>query len=162
MRRAERIVHVEIRQRSQLLGELLVVRLLLGMKPQILQKQGLPLLQLHGDFLRLGSHAVRREAHVLAPRQFLVEYHAQPFGYRLQAHLGIGFALRPPQMRGQDQPCPMPQRVLDRGQGLADAGVVHNPAVFQRNIEVDPHKDAVATKRQIADGKLGHLAGRPY
>ena len=151
MRRAERIVHVELRQTSQLLGELLVVGFLLGMKPQILQKQRLTFFQLRGNFLRLWTDTVGTEAHVFAARQFFVEHHAQPLGHRLQAHLQIRFAFGTPQMRGQNQSRPMAQRILDRGQGFADARVVHHAAVFQRNIEVDAHEDTVAVERQITD-----------
>jgi hypothetical protein len=156
MRRAERIVDVEIRQTCQLLRELLVVRFFLRMKAEVLQKQRLAFFQLRGHFFRLGSDAVWAEPHVFAARQFLVEHHAQPLGHRLQAHLQIGLALGPSQMRGQNQPRPVPQGVFDGGQSFADARVVHDASVFQRNVEVDAHEDAVAVEREITDGKLGH------
>src|ERR1022692_353229 len=161
MRRAERIIHVEVRQASQLLGELLVVRFFFGVKPQILQQQGLTLFQLRGHLLRLRSHAVGPEAHVLAASQLFVEHHAQPFRHRLQTHLQVGLAFRPAQMRSQNQSRAVAQRVLDGGQRFADARIVHNASVFQRNIEVDPHEDAVVVKREITDRQLGHWLVRP-
>src|SRR5579872_2074929 len=46
--------------------------------------------------------------------------------------------------------------MFDRGQGLADEGIVHDAAVIERHIKIDSHEHAVATERKITNGKLGH------
>jgi hypothetical protein len=161
MRCAERIVNIKIRQTRQLLRELFVVGFFLGMKAKVLQKQGLALFQLQSHFFRLGSNAIRAESHVLAARQFLIQNHAQPLRHRLQTHLGIGLALGPSQMRGQNQPRPVPQRVLNRGQSFADTRVIHDASIFQRNIEVDAHEDHGCHSKGDHGWKAWTLAGRP-
>ncbi len=85
-------------------------------------------------------------------RRYVVEQNAQPLGHRLQAHLRIRLALGTPKVGGQNQPSAMPQRVLDGGQRLADAGVVHDATVVERNVEVDPHENALVVQRKIANG----------
>ena len=55
-------------------------------------------------------------------------------------------------MRSEDEARAVAQRVLDRGQRFADARVVHDAAVVERDVEVDPHEDAVIVERKIADG----------
>jgi len=56
----------------------------------------------------------------------------------------------------RDQASAMTQGVLDAWQGFADARVVHNAAIVERDVEVDAHEDAVIVQREIANGKLGH------
>jgi hypothetical protein len=55
-------------------------------------------------------------------------------------------------MRRQYQPGAVPQRVLDGGQRLADTGVIHDPAIVERDIEVNPHENALVIQRKIANG----------
>ena len=43
-----------------------------------------------------------------------------------------------------------------RGQSFADARVVHDAAVVERNVEIDAHEDAAIVEREIANGKFGH------
>jgi hypothetical protein len=161
VRRAERIIDVELRQTRQLLGELVVVRFFFGVEAQVLQKQRLAFFQLSGNFLRLRPHTIGTEADVLAARQLFIEHHAQPLGDWLETHLGIRFAIGPPEVRRENQPRAVPQSVLDGGKGFADARVIDHAAVFQGNVEVDAHQDASAVQRQITDGKLVHWLVRP-
>ena len=140
MRGAERVVDVVLRQVRQLPGKLLVVGFFFGMEAQVLQQERLAFFQLSCNFLRLGPNTLGTEADVLAARQFFVEQHAQPLRHRLQAHLRIGLALRPAQVRCQNQARSVTQGVLDGGQGFADAGVVHHAPVFQRHVEIDAHE----------------------
>ena len=67
MRGAERVVHVVVRQAGKLLGELVVVGFFFGMEAQILQQQGLALLQLAGHLLGFRADAVGAEA-TFSPR----------------------------------------------------------------------------------------------
>ena len=59
-------------------------------------------------------------------------------------------------MGDQNQPRAVTQGILDGRQSFADASVVDDAAVFERDVEVDPHEDAVIVEREIADGKLRH------
>src|SRR3989442_12286979 len=59
-------------------------------------------------------------------------------------------------MRNQNEPCAMTQRVFNAGQCLADACVVDDAAVIERDVEIHTHKNMVIAQGQIADGKLGH------
>ncbi len=115
VRRTERIVHVVLGQVRQLACEFLVVGFLFRVKAQVFEQQRLTLLKLGRDLFRLRPNALRAEADIFAARQFLVEQHAQPLGHWLEAHLGIRFSLGAAQVRGQNQPRSMPQRVLNRG-----------------------------------------------
>jgi hypothetical protein len=82
----------------------------------------------------------------------MIQQHAEALSNRLQAHLGIWFAFRPAQMRGQDYLCMIPKRVLDRRQSLADAGVIGYAAlVRERDIEIDTHENAFVPQRQVFD-----------
>ena len=156
MRRAESVVDVVLGQLRELLGEVLIVGLFLGVEAQVLEQQRLALFQLGGDFFGFRANALGTEANVLAARQLLIEQHAQPLGHRLQAHLGIGLAFGPAQMRSQNQARSMAQSIFDGGQSFADARVVHDAPVFERHVEVNAHEDPVAIERKITNGKLGH------
>ena len=151
MRRAEGIIHVEVAELGQMLGEVRIVGFLLGMEAKVLQQQGLSALQLLRHFFGLHANAIRREADVFAAAHNVVEQDAQAFGHRLQAHLGIGLALGASQMRGEDEARAMPQRELNAGQRLADASVVHHAAVVERDVEIDPHENALVVQRKITN-----------
>jgi hypothetical protein len=88
---------------------------------------------------------VRRE-HDLRPAQQL----AQPLGRRLQRELGLA-VLRPAEVRGEQQPGPALAQPLDRRQRGADARVVGDAAVRERDVEVDPQEDALALDVQIVE-----------
>src|SRR5260370_25683623 len=68
----------------------------------------------------------------------------------------MGLAFGPAQVRGEDEAGSVTQSVLDAGQGFADARVVHDAAVVERDVEVDAHEKAMIVQREIANGKLGH------
>ena len=72
------------------------------------------------------AHAVGREGNVDRFAQRVIEQRAQPVHHRPQAVFGIGLSLGAPQVRGHDHFGVMAQRVLERGQGLFDPGVVEN------------------------------------
>src|ERR1022692_736753 len=152
MWRAELTIPIEVAVLSQVPPEFRIVGLLFRVKAQIFQQQRLPALQLLSHLLRLRANAGGREADVFSASQYVVEQNAQSLGHRLQAHLGIGLALGTPKVRSQYQASAVPQRVLDGGQGLADTGVLHDPAIVERDIEVNPHENAFVVQRKIANG----------
>ena len=147
MRGAESVVYVIVRQAGKLLGELGVVGFFFGMEAEILQQQGLALFQPSGHLLGFRADAFGTEAHVFSARQLFVQQHAQAFSRGLEAHRRIGFALGPAEMGDQNQPRSVTESVLDGGQGFADASVVDDAAIFERDVEIDPHEDAVIVER---------------
>src|SRR2546421_11948741 len=59
-------------------------------------------------------------------------------------------------MGGEDQARSMTECVFNGGQSLANTGIVHDPSIFERDVEIHPHEDAVIVELEIADGKLIH------
>ena len=56
-------------------------------------------------------------------------------------------AVGPAEVAREDHPGALRLEVADRRQRRADAGVVGDLAVLQRDVEVDPHEDALARRR---------------
>ena len=156
MRGAEGVVDIEIGELAKLPGEVLVVGFFFGVEAEVFEQQGLAFFQLARHFFGFGADALGTEADVLAARQFLVEHHAQTFGDGLEAHLGIRLAFGTAEVRGENEARAVAQSVLDGGQGFADAGVVHDAAVVERDVEIHAHEDAAVVEREIENGKLGH------
>src|SRR5579864_5849282 len=163
MRRSESVINVEIGQSGKLAGKALVVGLLFGVEAKVLEKQSLALLQFFGRFFRGQSDTVGGKADVAAPSHLLIQQHAQPFGGRLQAHLGVELSLGTAEVRGQDQSGALAQSVFNSRQGLTDASVVGNAAVFgKRHVEVHAHEDAMTVELQVLNRELGHGSLRFY
>src|SRR5205807_9821075 len=60
--------------------------------------------------------------------------------------------LRPPEVRGENQLRAELERALNRGQRLANAGVVgDNPLLVEGDVEVDPHERPLARELQLVD-----------
>src|SRR5438477_2693466 len=126
------------------------------MEAQILKEQCLPLLELERHLLGLGADTVRTEANVLASCEVAIKHHPETLRDRLETHFWIGLALGTSEMRSQNQTCSMSESVLDAGQCLAHAGVVHNPAVVERNVEVNPHENAAVGDGEVSNRKFRH------
>ena len=154
MRRAERVVDVDVGERCQLLRERRVVLFLLGMEAKVLEQ----------DHLRSARHAPRRRRwRAGSPTQssandtsrFSSSPRRAATGCRLNS--GCRLALRPPEMRGEDDGRTALQRVLDRRQRRRDAGVVGDATVLDRDVEVDADEHARARETQIANEYFGIL-----
>src|SRR5689334_20507861 len=65
-------------------------------------------------------------------------------------------AFRPSQMRRQDYPCTIVCCIANRRNGGANASVIVDAAVFDRNVEVDSDKDAFAGGIEVPNRKLSH------
>lgn len=63
-------------------------------------------------------------------------------------------------MGAEDEFRAVGEEVLDGFDGSLDAGVIGDDAVFERDVEVDTHEDFLVVNVEIADGELGHGAGR--
>src|SRR5438045_9672971 len=85
-----------------------IVLLFLGVKAQVFEQQNVAILERCHLFLDLWAHAVGREGD--GPAQELRE----PRCHRSQAHPGVGLALGPSQVRGQDQARAVLRRILNR------------------------------------------------
>ena len=156
MCRTECIVDVKIRKACKLLGKFFVVGLLFGVEAQILQQKGLAFFEFSGHLFGFNAHAVGTEANIFAAGQFPIKQHAETLSHWLQAHLRIRLPFRTPEVRSQDQPRSMAESMLNSWESFADAGVVHNTAIVERDVEIHAHEDAVVVERQIANGKFGH------
>ncbi len=152
MRRAERVVDVDVGHVGQGLGEARIVRLLLGVEAQVLEEQQVAGTQLADRDLHSGAQRVAGHAHV-ATQQL-----AEPIRDRLEAKRVVDLALRPAQVAGQDHCRAALQQIADRGQAGPDAGVVGDPPVVERHVEVGAQEDALSADVDIPDRLLVHAA----
>ncbi len=100
------------------------------MEAQILQQQGLTGLELPRHLDRDLAHAIRRERDVLRRIQHMIQQDAQPDCHEAAGSWTPPASLRPTKMGAEDYLRLVAQRVFDRGQGLADTGVIgdrHHP-----------------------------------
>ena len=158
VRAAKGVVDIHVAQLGQLLRKGGVIRFFFCVEAQIFQQQHLTGFQLARQLLGGLAYAIRREADVDFLTETFVDHGAQLVDDGAQAHLGVRLALRTAQMRSQNQFRFMPQRVLDRRQGLADARVVGDDgAVFrERNVEVHAKKDVLVFERDVTNRKFRH------
>ena len=93
----------------------------------------------------------------------------QMLGDRLQAELRLRLALRPAEMRREDHRRAVIERVGDRRQRRANAGVVGDPAVLDRDVEVDADEHAPAVEAKVVNvficpfliGAVAHASAHP-
>src|SRR5690606_24053090 len=77
-------------------------------------------------------------------------------GHRLERVLRIDLALRPAQVRREDHRRALLEGVPDGRQRRADARVVTNQPVLDRDVEVDPDEHAATVEREVANVASGH------
>ena len=135
MRIAEGVVDVDIGEARQFPGEFLVVFLLSGIEPEVLQHDNVA--RLHGidGFLDLRPDDVLRQGHVLAkqPRESL--------GHGGQAHLFDELAFRPAEVGGDDDLGVFIEGVVDGGQYGTDSRVIGDVLVaVEGDVEVEPEQ----------------------
>ena len=75
-------------------------------------------------------------------------------------YFGIGLAVRPTQVREQDDPGAVLAQVLEGRQGGANARVVGHLAVLHRHVEVDADQGGLAAPVHVANG--AEAAPSPY
>ncbi len=154
VRRAERVVHVDVAERRQFLRERRVVLLFLGMEAQVLEQQHLAGRRLHG--FHFGADAIGRHL----DRRPSSSCSRAATGCRLIS--GFGFSLGTPQVRRQDDTGAVFQRVLDGGQRRLDAlvaGDFHVALVvlLQRHIEIHADEDSFPFQVEIANREIRHI-----
>ena len=87
----------------------------------------------------------------------VVEELAEAVDDGAKAHGVDGLALGAAEVRAEDDLGFAAERVLDGGDGFADAGVVGDGAVLgEGDVEVDADEDALVGEVEVADGELGH------
>ena len=132
MRGPERIVDVDVGERGERFREAGVVLLLLRVEPQVLEQDDAAFAGLRDRLRRRLADAVFRE------RDGPPEQLRQPRRHGTERILGIRLALRPPEVRREDDGRALLEGVLDRREGRADARVLSDPAVFDGYVEIDP------------------------
>ena len=146
MRGTERIVHIHIAQRGELLRELRIVLFFLGVESQILQQHHLARFRAHR--LHFGTNAVGGHFHGPSEQFF------QSLRHRLQAHLRIRLALRAAEVAREHDAGALFKSVLNCWQRRLDPLVACDllPARRKGNIEVDANEDNLVFEVQITDG----------
>ena len=138
MRAAERVVHVDVGQRGELLGEGGIVLLLRGVEAQVLEQQ-------HAAGRQRRDRLVGgRPDAVVGERDRRAEEGGERVGDRAQAHVRDALAVGAPEVRHQDHLRVLLAQVLDGRQRLAEALVGLDLAVLEGDVEVDAHDDALA------------------
>ena len=151
VRRTERIVHVFFGELGELLRKRRVVLLFLFVKAQVLEQDDAAVAACGFDgFGRRCPNTVGRERH------FASEQLLEPRRHRRQAELGSWSTLRPAKMAGEDRQRPLFERVLNGWQRRADAGVVLDDAIFQRDVEVGADEHTFPAQIEISDGEFRH------
>jgi len=157
MRRPERVVDVDVGHVGQRLGEAGVVPLLLRVEAQVLEQEQVAGTQLADRDLDPRAKGVTGHPHVAAEQQ------AEPIRDRLEAQRVVDLALRPAEVAGQDHRRASLEEIADGGQAGPDAGVVGDPPIVERDVQVGPQEDPLAPNVDIPDRLLVHAAtaGRP-
>jgi hypothetical protein len=123
---------------------------------EVFQQQGLAGLEIVGQLQSDRADAVRGESDILVGVEDAVEQRAQAHGDRAKADGRNFFALGTAEVRGEDDAGLAAQSVLDGGNGFADARVVGDDAVLERDVEVDADQNTFAGEVEVADGQLRH------
>src|SRR5688500_5609381 len=143
MCRPEGIVHEDIGQPGQFLRERRIVLLFLRVKTEIFEQEDVVP---HGMYRPLGlrPHVVVREQH------FLAEEVRHPSRDRRQRQLRL-HTLWAPEVRADDNLCPLLHQVLNRWERFLDSRVVCDQSVFERYVEVRPEKHLFARDVDVTD-----------
>ena len=100
--------------------------------------------------LRADPERIAGDRHVAA------EQLAQPLADRAKTEPVLDLPVGPAEMARQDHPGPFVQEGHDRRQRGADARVVGDLAVRQRDVEVDADEDALPGRVEVPNGQLVH------
>ena len=139
-----------VAESGELLRKGFVVFFFFGMEADVFEDEHFPVAQ--GFALAFGSRAdaIQGEGHGLAEK-FFQFFRGGPEGI-----FWIGTALGPAEMRSEDEAAAFLNGEAERGNRFADACVVGDDAVFQRNVEVHADENAFAAEVEVVDGELGH------
>ncbi len=158
MRRAEGVVDVDVGQRRQRRGE----RRRRSSLPRR-ETAGSPAAQPWSRIRRAHARRLpwRRRRCSRRRRRRPSQQLAEPRGDRPQRKLRRRLALRPAEVRGEDDRGAAIERVLNGRERRRDPRLVADRAVLDRDVEVDANERARAGQVEIADGILGHRSINP-
>ncbi len=154
MGRAERVVHVDVGERGELAREALFVRLLAGVKAQVLEQQHLA---------RSERPALRERSladAVLGEENVQVQDLAEVLGDGTKRQRRNAFSLRTAEMRSDDRMTAVGDHPLDRRQCFVDPRGVGDLAVANRDVQVGADEDTLAGERDFFEPAQRH-AERP-
>ena len=149
---AERIIHIAIRQRGQLLGEILDVLGLFLAEAGVLEQHHVAVLH-RGDG---GLRVLADNGIVIREHDRLAQILAQARRHRREGELRLRAVLRLAEMAAQDDPAAVRDQLLDRRQRGHDALVVGDLAILHRNIEIAAHKHFFAGDLNVVNGLFRH------
>ena len=135
MRRAERVVHIEVAEFREGLGKSGIVRFFSGMETDVLEQRHVPLIHVTDDLFRDLADSVVTESNRAADErvQIIADWAQRIFLDRL--------SFRPAEVRHQNRLCAVFAEIVDRRETFADAGVISDGDVaitlFRRHIEID-------------------------
>ena len=142
--RAESVVDVHVGQVGQAVRERGVVLGLARLVADVLEHEHVA----GPQRVDLGAHLVADHARSELHRG--LDQLSQPLRGRAQRQLGLA-VLGPAQVRGEHELGAAPAQLLDGREGGADAGVVGDVPVVERDVEVDPHEDALVLDVDIVE-----------
>jgi len=145
VRRPEGVVDVELAQRRQLPGEFRVVFRFARVEAHVLQHHDLAIMQRLHHGLHRRTNAVVQMAHRTCDQL------AQPLRQGSRSVGLIDLAVRPAEVRHQDDACVALDEVLNGRNRLADSGIVDDPAALHRDVEVDADQHALTGDVDVAD-----------
>ena len=154
MRRPERVVDVDVGEAGERLGELGIVGLLPGVEAQVLEEQQVARAQLVDGVLDARAERVAGHPHRAAKEL------AEPIGDRLEPKRVVDLAVRTPEVAGQDHDRALLEEVDQGRQAGPDPGVIGDPPVVERDVEVGAQEDALAADVDVADGLEASIGAR--
>ena len=156
VRNAESIVHSDIGQRGKTLGENRIVFLFFRVETQVFQHQNLAGFQVFCRCFRYRSHTVGRKFY------FAAKQCGQMFGYRRERELGRRPPLGAAKVGRQNERSALVQKVLQRRQGCAYAGIVGDITRFiHRHVVIDADKDSFSLEIDVAQRFFIHVKFPP-
>ena len=144
---AERVVYIDLRQGSELLGKSEIVLGFFFMEADVLNEHGLAVLELACELLGGLAHHVGRDL------DFLAQNIREILRYRRQRILHVELALRTAHVGAEDHLRIVGEKVLDGGEGFGDALGIGNVALaVERDVKVTPDQNPLAGDIDIFDG----------
>ncbi len=150
MRGPERVVDVDVGVRGEGRGEGRIVGLLLGVEAEVLEHEHLARSEALDRVLGADPERVAGDRHV-PPHEL-----GQDLADRPEAEPVLDLAVRPAEVAGEDHRRPGVEERDDGRDRGTDARVVGDPAVGQRDVEVDADEDPFAGDVRVADRELVH------
>src|SRR4030088_1669031 len=145
---AEGVVDVQLAKVGQLPGEVRVVFCLSRIEADVLEHHDLAVAHRLDGSLDRRTDAVVQMAHGAADQL------AEPLCQRRGSVSCLDLSVGPAEMRDQDHARASLEQVLDGRDRLPNPGIVDDPAVLDRDVEVDAYQDALARNVDVTNGGL--------